>query len=194
FSAVGNAGAYMYNFFVANEKRSRGFTFEMLKKEDYFKLKDYDEFFSRWQVSIDNPLQKDHEFMKWRLGAPGTEYRIVTARKNTKLVGVAVTRKSVMEGIPVLAILDMMVLQGSEKCLGGINRMFRKVANSHGVEAIVTMMSRKWAKFYGMFQLGFIASPYIFSLIIKKLNPDIDDEMLFDDRRWHLMWVDSDDL
>jgi len=191
---LGNLGANFYNFLTANEKNDKKYDFKVFDKEEFFALEGYDRFFDRWQLTVENPLQKNREFMKWRLGAPETEYQIITATKNSELVGLAITRESVMENIPVLAILDMMVLPGHEKCIPGINLMFRQIAKSKNLEAIVTMMGRIWAKKYRMFNMGFIASPFVFSLIIKKLNPAIPDELLFDEKRWHLMWIDSDDL
>ena len=192
-SPLANAGLWAYNGFFA-AKRSSGFTFDVLDKTGFFGLTDYTQFFEQWQSQIGNPLQKTMDFMRWRLGAPETEYKIITARKDGKLFGMAVVRKSEMEKIPVIAILDLMVLDGNEKCLPGINRVFKQIAKSENAEAIVTMMGKQWASKYRLLKLGFLKSPFIFSFIIKKLNQQIDDKLLFDESRWHLMWIDSDDL
>lgn len=192
-SPFANVALWLYHrVFVA--QRSAGFTFDVIDKTTFFKLDDWDQFFNNWQSQIGNPLQKTMDFMKWRLGAPDTSYKIVTARKEGKLVGLAILRKSVMEHIPVIAILDLMVLPGNEKCLYGINGVFKQVATNEKAEAVVTMMGKLWARKYRMMKLGFLKSPYVFSLIIKKLNEQIDNSLLFDESRWHLMWIDSDDL
>jgi hypothetical protein len=106
----------------------------------------------------------------------------------------AVIRKSEMEKIPVIAILDVMVLAGYEKCLSGMNSIFKQFASAEKAEAIVTMMGKMWARQYRLTKLGFLKSPYVFSFILKKLNQQIDDVVFFDESRWHLMWIDSDDL
>ena len=192
-SPVINAGFWLYDrIFVA--QRSANYAFDVIDKTAFFELDGYNQFFYDWQSQIGNPLQKTMDFMKWRLGAPGTSYKIVTARKEGKLVGLAILRKSEMENIPVIAILDLMVLPGNEKCLPGLNSSLKQVATNEKAEAVVTMMGRLCAKKYRMMKLGFLKSPYVFSLIIKKLNEQIDDSLLFDESRWHLMWIDSDDL
>jgi hypothetical protein len=99
-----------------------------------------------------------------------------------------------LKEIPSLAILDMMVLDEENNCLGTIYHALENTAKSAGAEALVTMMGRSWNKYYKLPQMGFIKSPFEFSLIIKKLNSGIDDAFLFDESQWHLMWIDSDDL
>jgi len=192
-SPFANAGLWVYNKIFAAEQ-STGFKFDTLDNSTFFELSDYEQFFEQWQLQIGNPLQKTTDFMKWRLGAPSTSYKIITARKDGKLIGMAIARKSEMEKIPVIAILDLMVLTGNEKCLPGMNRSIKQLAGIEKAEAVVSMMSKIWARRYRMLKLGFLKSPFVFSLIIKKLNKQIDDYLLFDESRWHLMWIDSDDL
>jgi hypothetical protein len=189
-----NLALKLYNTIFIKTGGGQEFKVEILNKEDFYKLKEYRSFFDRWQKNIANPLMKTADFMKWRLGAPATEYKIITINRDDKLVAVVVTRKSIMEGIPVLAILDLMLIPGSENCLSVINKALVEISKIYSAEAVVTMMSKTWAKNYKLKGLGFIASPYKFSLIIKKLNNKIDDSLLFTESYWHLMWIDSDDL
>jgi hypothetical protein len=192
-SRIVNVGLLLFDrVFVA--RHSREYTLDVHDKTAFFKLKDYEQFFEQWQSEIGNPLQKTMDFMRWRLGAPGTSYQIITARKDGKLVGMAIVRKSEMEQIPVIAILDLMVLPGNEKCISGINHEFRLLAETEKAEAVVAMMGKLWSSKYRMMKHGFLKSPYVFSLIIKNLNKQVDDGLLYDESRWHLMWIDSDDL
>jgi len=189
-----NLALNLYNTIFISTGSGQEFKVEILNKEDFFKLDDYGNFFDKWQKNITNPLMKNTDFMKWRLGAPATKYKIITISKDDKLVSVVVTRKTVMEGIPVLAILDLMLLPGFDACLPLLNKALVEISKTYGAEAVVTMISKTWAKNYKLKGLGFIASPYKFSLIIKKLNEKLDESLLFTEANWHLMWIDSDDL
>lgn len=191
---LGNLGVKLFNGLFSKSGIVPGYDAETLDKEQFFKVDDYNQFFEKWEKSIRNPLIKNMEFLRWRLGAPGTDYKIILIRKSGELTGISITRKSEMEGIPVLAILDMMLLHGNEKAMPLINHALQSIARNIGAEAIVTMMSPKWAQSYRLSKLGFLKSPYKFSLIIKKLNPAIEDHELYDEVHWHLMWIDSDDL
>jgi hypothetical protein len=42
--------------------------------------------------------------------------------------------------------------------------------------------------------MGYLKSPQVFSLIVKKLNGALDDSSLYEAGQWHTMWIDSDDL
>lgn len=191
---LGNLGVKLFNGIFSKSGIVPGYDAEILDKEQFFEIDDYDHFFEKWEKSIRNPLIKNMEFLRWRLGAPGTDYKIILIRKTGELVGMAVTRQSEMEGIPVLAILDMMLLQGNEKALPLFNHTFHSIASQIGAEAVVTMMSPTQARELRLTSLGFLKSPYKFSLIIKKLNQTIEDTELFDEAHWRLMWIDSDDL
>jgi hypothetical protein len=87
-----------------------------------------------------------------------------------------------------------MVLPGYEDCHGLINRVLSDCSKEQKVEAIMTMMSKKSALEYQLFKNGFFKSPFVFQLIIKNLTKEFNDEELFSEKNWHLMWVDSDDL
>ena len=58
----------------------------------------------------------------------------------------------------------------------------------------MTMMSKNSATEYKLNANGFFKSPFVFQLIIKNLTNEFTDEELFDEKNWHLMWIDSDDL
>jgi hypothetical protein len=191
---LANLALKCFDIVFVKSKAGKEYSVNVLDKEDFFKLADYEDFFEKWQTNICNPLLKTMDFMKWRLGAPATEYKIVTIRKNKNLVAIAITRKTVMEDIPVLAILDLMMLPGNEKCLPAIGKTLIEISKNYRAEAVVTMMSKLQAKNYYLKSLGFVTSPFKFSLIIKKLNDKIADSLLFNEANWQLMWIDSDDL
>ena len=87
-----------------------------------------------------------------------------------------------------------MILDENLRSLGNLYEALTKTAVNYKAEAIITMMSRSCANKYNLSRMGFLKSPFEFSLIIKKLNPEMNDAALFDEAKWNLMWVDSDDL
>ena len=90
--------------------------------------------------------------------------------------------------------LDYIVLCCAVDCFGLINRKLEAQARKENAEAIMTMMSRCSASKYQLIKNGFIKSPFIFQLIVNNLTDMFDESRLLNERNWHLMWVDSDDL
>ena len=175
-------------------RKTREYVCEILSRDQFLSLEEYEAFFEKWKSQRQNVLIKTKEFLKWRTGAPQTEYNFIVIRKNKEIVAVAITRCVVLKEIPSIAILDLMALDEEPGSLNHLYDALTKFAADHKAEAIITMMSRGYADKYKLSRMGFLKSPFEFSLIIKKLNPDMDDAVLFDETKWHLMWVDSDDL
>jgi hypothetical protein len=156
--------------------------------------KKYAVFFDSWKASQKNYLIKDVDFLKWRTGAPGASYRFLVVENNGTWIAVAIVRHTVLKGIPSLAILDLMILDLHLNARRLITRAFSEEAKRFRSEAIVIMSSRAAAKKLGLLLMGFIPTPAVFRLIIKKLNSSLDDLSLFSESRWQLGWIDSDDL
>jgi hypothetical protein len=155
----------------------------------------YEAFASKWNNSVKNALVKDLAFAKWRYSAPERKYRFLFVNDTTdKIVAFVAFRTIVKEGVLSYGLLDFMVLPGFEKSIGVVNRELSKLAKKEGVEAVMTMMSKHSASTYKMLRNGFLKSPFVFQLIIKNLTNEFQDSELFDEKNWHLMWVDSDDL
>ncbi|HEY2217284.1 MAG TPA: GNAT family N-acetyltransferase [Solirubrobacteraceae bacterium] len=152
------------------------------------------EFVQRWSQSVPNHLIKSADFYDWRLAAPGTQYQAFLAQRDEQIVAAAVVREQDLQGIPSLALLDLMVVDGEERTLGLLYRTIADQARRLGVEAVVTMMSKHSAKRYRLARHGFLKSPFTFKLIVKALREDISAEDLCSEADWHLMWIDSDDL
>lgn len=161
---------------------------------DIEEVLDYECFCKEWSNSVNNSLQKDLNFSKWRYGAPGRKYSFLTIKKDSKIICFLSYRKIIKEGILSYGIIDYMVLPGFEGCHSLANKVLIEQAKSENVEVIMTMMSRTSASKYRLIRNGFIKSPFKFSLIIKNLTGEFTKEELFKEENWHLMWVDSDDL
>jgi hypothetical protein len=177
-------------------------TISISKKDEYLiktvtkieDVKGYDELISEWSRTILNTLDKSLEFAEWRYGAPEKKYIFIGAYKNDTLVGFCSIREIIKEGVPSLGILDFIVLPTQKKCLSYIHNKIIHLAKLMHKEIIMTMMSSTSASNYKLIRHGYLRSPFTFNVIINKLNPDIDDSILFDEKKWHLMFVDSDDL
>ena len=158
-------------------------------------VKDYNDFSIEWNKSIKNALVKDFSFAKWRYSAPQRQYRfLAVTNSDDKMIAFVAFRNIVKEGVPSYCILDYMVLPGSDKSHGLVIKALTNLAKKEGIEAIMTMMSKHSASCYKLIRNGFLKSPFVFQLIIKNLTNEFLDSELFDEKSWHLMWVDSDDL
>lgn len=154
----------------------------------------YESFEVKWREGIKIALHKNMEFMKWRLSAPGKEYKFLCAYKKGELVGMTIAVAILKEGVPSYGLVDFMVLPEHLDCLNTIHNALKQMANENGKEAIMTMMSPLSQKKYKMIANGFLRSPFIFHYIIKKFNQEIPDELLKDVSNWELRFIDSDDL
>lgn len=190
-----NLGLHFLNpIFNLLNRKNREYKCEILSRDEFLGLEGYETFFEKWKKQQQNILIKTREFLKWRTGAPQTEYKFIVIRKNHEIAAVAITRFVVLKEIPSIAVLDLMVSNEEHDSLSSLYHALTEIAGRCKAEAVITMMSRSCADKYKLSRMGFLKSPFEFSLIIKKLNSAIDDAVLFDESKWHLMWVDSDDL
>ena len=162
--------------------------------ESILEINNYDKFYENWSSHINISLIKDLKFSTWRYSRPGSKYIFSIIKNEGNLVAFASYCKVVKEGIPSLCIIDLMILPNHEKCS---NLLFSKIteqANQMKCEVIIFMMSKISASKNKVFRNGFFKSPFRFKLIIKNLNNDIKDTLLYSENNWNLMWVDTDDL
>ena len=154
----------------------------------------YSNFLNQWSRQQPISLEKTPEFLKWRLGAPGTQYRIVSLQKNGKIHGVLVMRVVDLKGIKTLALLDWMEDETIHIPRGLLSRLFREQSRLLKTDLIAiaanpTVMKKR--KFLGLF---LIPSPMQFTFILKNLSEKFSDEQFQLEPNWHLTWIDSDDL
>ena len=182
---------FIYSLFTRS-LNSDAYTVKIFHKID--DVHHYDELVKEWKKTVMNSLNKSLEFAKWRYGAPDKKYIYIGAYCKEKLVGFASVREIVKEGVPSLGILDFMVLPEYKRSLANIHNEILKIARDRKKEAIMTMMSPTSAHDYRMLRNGYIRSPFVFNVIINKLDQTLDDSILYNEKNWHLMFVDSDDL
>jgi hypothetical protein len=180
-----------YNFIVKT-KSVKNLTYKHTTNID--EVSDYNQLVNEWISSFPNVLIKNIEFARWRYGAPERKYNFLSVYDSQgKIIAFVSYRKIVKENIPSYGILDFMVLPGCE-CHGFILKVLTENAKKDKVEAVMTMMSNNSAKNCKLPANGFFRSPFVFQLIIKNLTNEFSNEELNNEKNWHLMWVDSDDL
>ena len=154
----------------------------------------FDDFYKKWGNQTTISLVKNSEFLSWRLGAPQKKYKIVTLNENNSIVGSLIAHETEKEGVPCIGILDISILNGYEKYTHYLIKRIIKEMQSNKAELLLMMMSKTMFKKYHLFIASFMKTPYTFSLIIKLLNSKIDFSAIKQEKNWHLMWIDSDDL
>ncbi|MEW6055154.1 MAG: GNAT family N-acetyltransferase [Bdellovibrionota bacterium] len=175
-------------------KDSDGFETRVFEVEEFLGLSEYDAFFSRWSAQFQNVLQKDLEFLKWRLRAPGAAYRVLTVWSEGSLIAVSIVRKVEFNSLPCLAVLDLMSLTQEAAPLRALHGALEQECIVQGAETIAVMMSRTSARRAGLRAHGFIRSPKGFKLILNRLDSALNLDQLMEEKNWNLMWIDSDDL
>ncbi len=152
-------------------------------------------FIENWRNTVDNSLEKSTSFYQWRLGAPETNYKILTVEMGTSITAAAITRLAPLHGVKTLAVIDWMTLPDHPQAARQLHQQLRTEALQSGAEVIGTMMSATQAKKYGLLSAGFLRSPLFFRWIAQTLKTDgLNQEQIFSEANWNLMWIDSDDL
>jgi GNAT superfamily N-acetyltransferase len=174
------------------------YTSETLSRDTFFSRvsthSEYEHFLATWVAQQDNALIKDLPFLRWRTGAPTAEYYFLSLRFEGHLVGLAIARPTRLKEIETLAVLDFMVLDEHLPGCRALHSGLSKLAQAKGKDLVACMTSVKWAKAYRFAGSCYVRTSAIFSLIVKKLQPEISDESLYNEKRWHTFWIDSDDL
>ncbi len=184
----------VYSLFFSVLQKSKDYDISFHSSLDLDRFKDLDIFFDTWISEQDIALAKNLKFLKWRLSAPEKEYKIVIAKKNNLIVGYAVFCNVVKNNVPSIAILDISCLKNHRKLSSTIISFIQDYANLHKYEAILIMANKKFSNYHGLVYSGFLRSPFKFWFIIKILNYNLSFFNLFDQKQWHLTWIDSDDL
>ncbi|WP_447591767.1 GNAT family N-acetyltransferase [Stenotrophomonas rhizophila] len=154
----------------------------------------YARFLAAWLAGQPNALIKDADFLAWRTGAPGTEYHFACLHHGDALVGVALARPTLLKGVRTLAVLDFTVLPSHHHAAPALHQALLALAIEHRTDVVACMMSQQWAAHYRLARCLYVRTPYVFSLIAKRIGTGLRDEQVYDASRWHLGWIDSDDL
>jgi hypothetical protein len=176
--------------------RSKHLIFETYQSDQLNEITGLDEFYLQWKKENPVTLNKNIQFLKWRLGAPEKKYHLIVQRdiSKKKIAGYAILRNVVKEGVPCMGVLDFCVLDNYLKWAKSLVLQIDKISKSEKAELILMMMTKSKAKKYNIKKCGFVKTPFPFSFIIKQFDDSIDSSLLRDEQNWSLMWIDSDDL
>jgi hypothetical protein len=166
-----------------------------LTVDEFLKLNDLESFLEKWVADTPVALNKNRDFYNWRLRSPGSNYGVVCLRdRSGHLIQVVIVRSTILRGVPSLCILDWMRVTESLTHLRICHYSVLEFARQSNCEVIALMMSGGHADRFSIRKLGFIRTPAVFTLIIKNLTGVVSDAILFDERRWAIMWIDTDNL
>lgn len=162
--------------------------------QDFLENQNYAAFFDKWRLQHRNSLEKNEAYLRWRLGFQGVDYRIVSAHRGENLVGLSILRSCCPEGVPALAVMDLMIVEAENRVLPLLAQGWRRMAARTGDEVILTMISEYRAGSRSLWRLGFWRTPIVFSVILKCLSKRAREKVMPDTAHWDLMWIDCDDL
>ncbi len=174
--------------------KNNNYQTEIVTVNEFLSAGNFSNFNKVWLSEQKNALVKSVEFLKWRTAAPRSQYFFITLMKDSNLVGYALVRPTILKGIESIAIIDFCVLKNH---FSGCRKLHKKIYDFSKFlkkDVVVCMLSAKWVKHYSFRSAFYLPTPYVFSIIIKKLNSGLKDEELFSPDSWHLFWIDSDDL
>lgn len=191
---LANAGVRAYGALLAPRAGAGAYVGERGAPHELLHRAEFDTFLERWSRSVANHLIKTPRFYDWRLSAPGATYEVFQVRRGEEVVAAAIGRSATLHGIPSLALLDLMMLDGERAALPVLYAEIDRAARAAGVEAVVTMLSRHQARRHRLARFGFVRSPFAFKLIIRSVSDSLAIESIAAEADWHLMWIDSDDL
>jgi hypothetical protein len=189
-----NAGIAIYQAAFRRRRVTNEYDSVVGLPGDLLNSAEFDLFQREWSENVRNNLVKSSDFYNWRLSAPGTEYQVFLIYRKDAIVAAAICREASLYDVPSYALLDLMVLKGNERALPVIHRAIEDEARDRRVEAIATMMSRHNAREYHLIRSGFLRSPFTFKVILRSLSDEFAVEQVLEEKDWHLMWIDSDDL
>jgi hypothetical protein len=184
----------LYNSLLALLVTENSYNLEIYPSSEIERINGIEDFLCKWISEQPIALNKNIEFLKWRLFAPDKKYNIIISKKDNKIIGYSIFSETIKEGIPSIAVLDTSFLKGYSDCTGLIYNSISKFAKERKIEAIIIMASNCTFKKHSMRKSGFVKTPHQFSFILKNLSKEYSNNFLKDEINWHLMWIDSDNF
>lgn len=192
-SAPVNLGlAVVKGLMRATQRQANDITIRQYTKDQLDQCSWIDELSSKWLEQVSFGLRKDRNFLKWRLGAPKTEYVILGAfDQNGIPIGICIARTTQLHGISTVAIMDSYATCRHKEVFSLLDKQLEDIAKKERCAVVAGMYNPSWARQLGLRRRGYLCSNHKFKLITKNLgtaNSDIDTSHA------PLMWIDSDDL
>jgi GNAT superfamily N-acetyltransferase len=170
-------------------------TTETVSVAAFFSTFDYQAFFERWKAGKQHVLEKSEAFLSWRLSIrQEADYRVIAVRRDRLLVGIAIVGSCEPDGVRSLCVLDLMAIEDERIVLRSLRNELRRLAVERQLSTVIMMMSEYHARRLRLWRYGFLRTPIVFSLILKRLSERARVLVSSAPEHWHLMWIDSDDL
>jgi hypothetical protein len=183
---------FIYSKFTLPRKGK--FVTTVYTSEEIDKIEGLFGFYDKWQSEIPIGLNKDNNFLKWRLGAPGQKYYLLVLKENSNIIGVLIAREVIKENVPCMGVLDIALLNGYHRKANILLNELISLSTSKKRELVLVMMSNFWSNAYGLKKSLFWKTPFKFFLITKNLSGAITEDEIMKEPNWHVMWIDSDNL
>lgn len=133
--------------------------------------------------------------LNWRFtGAAATKYHILVVRRRGEIAGYAVLRRSVLKGLDVLAVVDVMFYPDQADAGKSLMHAVDKKAVELGVEMSACLLNPYDPLCQTIKKCGYFRTPETFALIIhepKGITPRFSKDSF---AKWHLTWFDHDAL
>jgi hypothetical protein len=167
---------------------------ERLTIDELLSRPQFAEFHERWIAQYTNCLERSDPFLRWRLAAPKSSYRVLALYAGEKLQGVAFLRDTMLSHFRMTAIVDLMLTPEAAPFGGALHDAMADVVRESSTAGLVIMCAIPDAARLSLYRYGFWKTPIVFKLILKWLRDDPVPPHFLSAQHWHLTWLDTDNL
>lgn len=172
----------------------QGISWDVVDWRTFLESEEAPAFLESWIASRPVALEKSPAFLAWRLSIQEVDYRIARVRSSGRLVAVSILRACNPEGVPAMAVLDLMCIDENRAVMNAMRRAWITCAEAWNREVVLMMAGEAQARDHQFQRLGLLRTPTVFSFIIQCLSDRAKAGVPMEPEAWHLMWIDSDDL
>ncbi len=164
-----------------------------ITKIDKF-TKEFDELWNELKENFNIALTRNSEYLNWRfVKKPGYDYEIFSLRKNSELIGYAVTYNYNYKDLEIMLIMDLLVTNHSEKYAKYLISHCVKEAKSKNLDSVCSIACglKEYYKKTGFREIGFEQLPTKKHFGVKKNTDTVKDHILFEPSNWYISWADT---
>lgn len=158
----------------------------------FFSYPEFGSFYQLWASEQTNYMQREPAFWRWRLAAPAAQFTLLVARSGSQVVGIAVARRTTVQGLAVLAVADLMWLNAHARGITAMHAALMREGRRQSVSAVAIMCTEGTAKRLRLPRNGYLRTPVEFKLILKWLASRPRPANFLEMSAWHVTWLDTD--
>ncbi|MBV8716025.1 MAG: GNAT family N-acetyltransferase [Chloroflexi bacterium] len=138
--------------------------------------------------------RRSTEILNWRfIDPPDRVYQVLGAWAGGDLIGYAATRRMLMQGFDVLAVVDLVVRPAfATPAARALLQAIHARASNLGVELSACMLSPHDPLKLRLFEAGFLPSPERFTLVVHEPAGRVSHVSADSFPRWRVSWFDHD--